>query len=96
MKLELSFIFEDHVKVTWTTVFCSSNYEWNLIPGSGLGRLMATKFAGLGCTLVLWDISEEGNKETARQIQKLGAKAYCYTCDLSDREAIYKAADQVT
>uniref|UniRef100_A0A3B3XSL1 Uncharacterized protein n=1 Tax=Poecilia mexicana TaxID=48701 RepID=A0A3B3XSL1_9TELE len=34
--------------------------------GSGIGRLMAQEFAAHGTVLVLWDINQEGIKETAR------------------------------
>ncbi len=64
--------------------------------GSGIGRLMALEFARLGARLVLWDINEDGNKETARMIKEAqGARAYTYTCDCSDREDVYRIANQV-
>ncbi|CAI5779487.1 epidermal retinol dehydrogenase 2-like [Podarcis lilfordi] len=64
--------------------------------GSGIGRLMALKFARLGATLVLWDISVEGNKETARLARKNGAaRVHNYTCDCSKRQEVYQVADQV-
>ncbi|KAI4881031.1 hypothetical protein NFI96_021800 [Prochilodus magdalenae] len=64
--------------------------------GSGLGRLMALEFARLGARLVLWDVNEEGNQETARMIKEAyGTRAHTYTCDCSKREEVYKVADQV-
>lgn len=64
--------------------------------GSGIGRLMALEFARLDARLVLWDINEDGNKETARLIkEKYGARAHTYTCDCSDREEVYRVANQV-
>ncbi|XP_062836420.1 epidermal retinol dehydrogenase 2 isoform X2 [Anolis carolinensis] len=64
--------------------------------GSGIGRLMALKFARLGATLVLWDINLEGNKETARLARKNGAsRVHDYICDCSKRQEIYRTADQV-
>jgi retinol dehydrogenase-10 len=56
---------------------------------------MALRFAGLKCRLVLWDINTAGNEETALAIRELGQEAYTYTVDLSSRQDIYKAADQV-
>lgn len=56
---------------------------------------MSQRFAKLGCTLVLWDINEESNKETASQVKELGARAHTYVVDLSKREDIYRAADKV-
>ncbi|ROL48304.1 Epidermal retinol dehydrogenase 2 [Anabarilius grahami] len=64
--------------------------------GSGIGRLMALEFARLDARLVLWDINEDGNKQTARMIKEQhGARAYTYTCDCSDREEVYRVANQV-
>lgn len=64
--------------------------------GSGIGRLMALKFAKLGATLVLWDINQEGNKETARLVRENGGiRVHDYTCDCSKKQEIYRVADQV-
>ncbi|ELK26163.1 Epidermal retinol dehydrogenase 2 [Myotis davidii] len=64
--------------------------------GSGLGRLLALKFARLGAVLVLWDINKEGNEETCNMARDAGAtRAYAYTCDCSRREEVYRVADQV-
>ena len=41
--------------------------------GSGLGRLLALKFAQLGSVLVLWDISQESNEETCKMAGEAGA-----------------------
>ncbi|NXI95252.1 RDHE2 dehydrogenase, partial [Psophia crepitans] len=69
-----------------------------LITGSanGLGRQIALNFAPLGATLVLWDIDDEGNKETSRLVQNDGAKrVFAYHCDCSNREEVYEQADKV-
>ncbi|KFV01718.1 Short-chain dehydrogenase/reductase family 16C member 6, partial [Tauraco erythrolophus] len=69
-----------------------------LITGSanGIGRQIAINFAPLGATLVLWDIDDEGNKETSRLAQKNGAKrVFAYHCDCSNREEVYEQADKV-
>ncbi|XP_037364349.1 epidermal retinol dehydrogenase 2-like [Talpa occidentalis] len=64
--------------------------------GSGLGRLLALKFASLASVLVLWDINKEGNEETLKMVQEAGAtRVYAYTCDCSQREEIYRVADKV-
>uniref|UniRef100_A0A8D0KGU8 Epidermal retinol dehydrogenase 2 n=1 Tax=Salvator merianae TaxID=96440 RepID=A0A8D0KGU8_SALMN len=63
---------------------------------SGIGRGIALQFARLGAILVLWDIDEEGNKETAKLVKRNGALAvYVYKCDVSKREEIYTVADKV-
>ncbi|NXA37156.1 RDHE2 dehydrogenase, partial [Eudromia elegans] len=69
-----------------------------LITGSakGIGRQIALKFAALGTTLVLWDIDEEGNKETSALAQEKGAKrVFVYKCDCSKREEVYEQAEKV-
>ncbi|XP_051465119.1 epidermal retinol dehydrogenase 2-like [Apus apus] len=64
--------------------------------GSGIGRLLSLKFASLGATVVLWDINQEGLKETSRLAKQNGAvRVHCYICDCSKREDIYRVADQV-
>ncbi|XP_053875987.1 epidermal retinol dehydrogenase 2-like [Malaclemys terrapin pileata] len=64
--------------------------------GSGIGRLLALKFARLGVTLVLWDINQEGNKETRKLARENGAvRVHAYLCDCSKRQEIYRVADQV-
>lgn len=64
--------------------------------GSGIGRLMALEFAALDTVLVLWDINQEGMKETARLAKQSGArKVYYYLCDCSDKNEVYRVADQV-
>ncbi|RUS87164.1 hypothetical protein EGW08_005096 [Elysia chlorotica] len=64
--------------------------------GSGIGRLIALRFSGLGCRLVLWDIDQAGNEKTAELIReaKPGAHAWTYTVDLSRRDQVYEAAKQ--
>ncbi|XP_048385465.1 epidermal retinol dehydrogenase 2 isoform X2 [Stegostoma tigrinum] len=64
--------------------------------GSGVGRYVALEFARLHATLVLWDINEEGNKETARQAREKGAsRVYSYICDCSKKSSVYEVADKV-
>ncbi|XP_066189681.1 epidermal retinol dehydrogenase 2-like [Sylvia atricapilla] len=69
-----------------------------LITGSanGIGRQVALKLAPLGVTLVLWDIDDDGNKETSRLAQQNGAsQVFVYHCDCSSREDVYEQADKV-
>ncbi|XP_071218842.1 epidermal retinol dehydrogenase 2-like [Salvelinus alpinus] len=64
--------------------------------GSGIGRLMAEKFARLGVSLDLWDVNQEGMKETARLVKEKGAtRVHHYQCDCSDKAEVYRVADQV-
>lgn len=64
--------------------------------GSGIGRLMAQEFAALDTIVVLWDINQEGMKETARLCKQSGARrVFSYLCDCSDKTEVYRVADQV-
>jgi len=64
--------------------------------GSGIGRLLSLKFAKLGATLVLWDINQDGLKETLRLAEENGAvRIHSYICDCSKRQEVYRVADQV-
>lgn len=64
--------------------------------GSGLGRLLALQFARLGAELVLWDVNKEANEESLQAAREAGAtRAHAYTCDCSQREEVYRVADQV-
>ncbi|XP_063318094.1 epidermal retinol dehydrogenase 2-like isoform X1 [Pelmatolapia mariae] len=64
--------------------------------GSGIGRLMAQEFAAHSTVLVLWDINQEGMKETARLAKSNGAsRVHYYICDCSDKNEVYRVADQV-
>jgi all-trans-retinol dehydrogenase (NAD+) len=63
--------------------------------GSGLGRLMAHRFAKLGCTVVLLDVDKAGNEQTRTSISQLGASAHAYACDISQRDDVYRVLDKV-
>ncbi|NXN77408.1 RDHE2 dehydrogenase, partial [Bombycilla garrulus] len=64
--------------------------------GSGIGRLLALKFASLGATVVLWDINQEGLNCAVRQAREKGTgRVHSYVCDCSKRQDVYRVADQV-
>lgn len=64
--------------------------------GSGIGKEIALKYASLGATVVCWDLNEDGNNATVREIKQLGkTKAFGYKCDVSNREEVFKTAEKV-
>jgi all-trans-retinol dehydrogenase (NAD+) len=63
--------------------------------GGGLGRLLALRFIKLGSKVVLWDINQEGITETIQLIEEVGGTAKGYIVDISNKDAVYKAADTV-
>lgn len=62
---------------------------------SGIGRATALKLASCGCNLAISDMNEEGLKETAAMAEKKGVNVSIHILDVSDRDAIYKFADDV-
>lgn len=65
--------------------------------GSGLGQLMAVEFARRNARIILWDINQSGMIETSDLISKgtASSKCYCYTVDVSNREAVKATAEKV-
>ncbi|PAA71539.1 hypothetical protein BOX15_Mlig009287g1, partial [Macrostomum lignano] len=62
---------------------------------SGLGRLLAIRLSGLGCRLVLIDIST-GVDDVAAECRSAGSpKVQAYQCDLSSREVIYATCERL-
>ncbi|HKX14294.1 MAG TPA: SDR family oxidoreductase [Propionibacteriaceae bacterium] len=62
--------------------------------GSGIGRTTAVAFAREGANVVIADVSEQGNKETARMIEELGGRALALRCDVTRAEDVRAALDQ--
>ncbi|KAK6959689.1 short-chain dehydrogenase/reductase family 16C member 6 [Biomphalaria glabrata] len=65
--------------------------------GGGVGRLLSEKFAERGCHLVLWDVDQDLMEQTLNSVRsKYSTVAVAYKVDLTDRNAIYKLAKQVS
>jgi NAD(P)-dependent dehydrogenase (short-subunit alcohol dehydrogenase family) len=62
--------------------------------GSGIGRAAALAFAREGAGVVVADVSEQGNQETARMIEELGERALAVTCDVARVEDVRSALDK--
>lgn len=63
--------------------------------GSGIGRVMAKRFAKLGARLILVDVNSSGNQTTVNEVIMAGGSAVAFTCDLSNKDNIKKMAQQV-
>jgi NAD(P)-dependent dehydrogenase (short-subunit alcohol dehydrogenase family) len=61
---------------------------------SGIGRTTALAFASHGASVTVVDIDQQGNQETARLIEDLGARALAVRCDVTRSEDVQTALDQ--
>jgi NAD(P)-dependent dehydrogenase (short-subunit alcohol dehydrogenase family) len=61
---------------------------------SGIGRTTALAFAREGASVMVADVSEQGNHETARAIEELGGRALALRCDVTQSEDVRAALDQ--
>ncbi|HXV75248.1 MAG TPA: SDR family oxidoreductase [Candidatus Polarisedimenticolaceae bacterium] len=69
---------------------------WITGGGTGLGRAMALRFAGLGAAVGLSGRRTEPLEETARQIVSAGGRALAAVCDVRDPTGVGAALDRVT
>jgi NAD(P)-dependent dehydrogenase (short-subunit alcohol dehydrogenase family) len=62
--------------------------------GNGIGRAAALAFAREGASIVVADISERGNQETARMVEELGGRALAVRCDVTRAADVKSALDK--
>lgn len=61
---------------------------------NGIGRAAALAFAREGASVVVADISESGNQETARMIEEQGGRALAVRCNVARVEEVKAALDK--
>src|SRR5579864_1773274 len=61
---------------------------------NGIGRAAALAFARAGASVVVADVSEQGNQETVRLIEEQGGRALAVRCDVSRAEDVKAALDK--
>ena len=61
---------------------------------NGIGRATALAFAREGAHVVVTDVSEQGNQETARMIEELGGRAFAVKCNVTQAEDVKAALDK--
>ena len=61
---------------------------------NGIGRATAQAFAREGASVVVADVSEQGNQETARLIEELGGRAIALKCDVTRASDVKAALDK--
>lgn len=47
--------------------------------GHGIGKELALQYSALGAKLICWDVNEDANQQTVKEIKAYGAEAYAYT-----------------
>ena len=68
---------------------------WITGAASGMGKALAIELVGAGNKLVLSDRDAEGLKLTVNAAENKGSACYPIVLDMSDSDAIYKAAEEV-
>ena len=63
--------------------------------GSGIGRAIATRFAGAGARVVLVDIADESIDEVAQAITNEGAEAVAVHCDVTKQSDVVEHFQRV-
>ena len=61
---------------------------------SGIGRATALAFARAGASVVVADVADQGNKETARMIEDLGGRALAARCNVTRADDVKAALDK--
>ena len=61
----------------------------------GIGRQIAIKMARLGGRIVVYDVAAEALEAIVDEIVAAGGEAYGYVCDVSNRQEVYRIADEV-
>jgi NAD(P)-dependent dehydrogenase (short-subunit alcohol dehydrogenase family) len=62
--------------------------------GSGIGRAASLAFAREGASVVVTDVSEQSNQETARMLEANGGRALAVRCDVTRTEDVNSALDK--
>jgi NAD(P)-dependent dehydrogenase (short-subunit alcohol dehydrogenase family) len=61
---------------------------------NGIGRAAALGFAREGASVVVADVAEKGNHETARIVEALGVRVLALRCDVTRAEDVSAAIDE--
>ena len=62
--------------------------------GNGIGRATALAFARKGANVVVADVLQQGNQETAQKIEDFGGRVLAVKCDVTKTEDVKTALDK--
>ncbi|XP_061388042.1 17-beta-hydroxysteroid dehydrogenase 13 [Musca vetustissima] len=63
--------------------------------GHGIGKNLALQYSALGAKIICVDVNEANNTATVKEIKQSGGVAFGYTCDVTNREAIFALYEQI-
>ncbi|XP_062140070.1 17-beta-hydroxysteroid dehydrogenase 13 [Drosophila sulfurigaster albostrigata] len=63
--------------------------------GHGMGKEMALQYGALGAKVICWDVNEQTNSQTVKEVKQAGGTAFGYVCNVVKREDIVELAAKV-
>ncbi|ALC48624.1 CG2254 [Drosophila busckii] len=90
-------IIEEAIKLFTTRPEANVSGQFVLITGAGhgMGKEMALQYAALGAKVICWDVNEQTNNQTVKQIKQAGGSAFGYVCNVVKREDIMELATRM-
>ncbi|KAL7744716.1 hypothetical protein ACLKA6_017210 [Drosophila palustris] len=87
-------IVEEIIKLFTTRPETNVAGKFVLITGAGhgMGKEMALQYAKLGAKVICWDVNEQTNSQTVKEIKQGGGSAFGYVCNVVRREDIMELA----
>lgn len=87
-------VVEEIIKLFTTRPELNVTGKFVLITGAGhgMGKEMALQYAALGAKVICWDVNEQTNSQTVKEIKQNGGSAFGYVCNVVKREDILELA----
>lgn len=63
--------------------------------GHGMGKEMALQYARLGAKVLCWDVNEQTNTQTVKEIKQAGGTAHGYICNVGRRDEVMELATKI-